>query len=82
MNKMKNEMNNKLDEQIIIGGEIYVKWAYLNRELGIKSNRLKLWRENRGQNNNKTLKYIKLDKGTYLYNLKDVELLIELTRIK
>jgi hypothetical protein len=46
----------------------------------ITTDRLKKWREGRGQAKNHSLRTISLGKSLYLYNIEDIEKLIELTK--
>jgi len=63
-----------------IDGEFWVKSEYINLHYGITTDRIKKWREGRGQASKHNLKTIKITTRLYLYNLTDIETLIELTK--
>lgn len=72
---------NMVNEVISIDGEEYVKASYIIKNYKVSTQRLRLWRNGRGQGRFYTLRTIGLSKRMLLYNKKDVKELMEMTRI-
>jgi hypothetical protein len=77
MNATLNELEKDI-ETIEINNELYVKFDYIKAHFDISADRLKKWREGRGEAKTHPLKNIKLG-NFYLYRLKDISNLKNLT---
>jgi len=59
----------------------YANYSYIKETYKISADRLKKWREGRGRAKQIKLNYIEINKATYLYDLLDIEALINYTNL-
>lgn len=66
---------------ITINNKNYAKHSYFLETYGITSDRLKKWRLKKGAAKNLPLDFLLLDGHNYLYNVTDIELLVNITEL-
>lgn len=67
---------------LTIDNEEWINQTYIKNKYNLTSHRVKRWRDGRGDAKNNILRYIRINRGQFLYNRKDLEILIDLLNKK